>query len=575
MKLRRFHRQRPTDVSKPTKAEERRRKLIGLKVTATHARQAGVPDSENEALQAIRAAGILPPKVGLVRLKELDLVEPLLARMKRKRPLYTLDLLLRACQKDPADVTTEDVDRYVAGQRYEIESLSRSDIRLSYEALIALGRAQSNPSPKRGHHRPVLPEPFASDMAKTESWEVEQGYASGSMLGTVTAMRRAVKWALERGHTEKTLNDLLWGNENALNDLALWWAGPTLRGEQRFVCCMEDLFSLLKHMFNAYGRPVPDTNDLVRRLKRKLRRSGDDYGALDRLNLRDEDPPPAPAEVRCERLVESYAAETAQLRAQGPDSKPALIELQQERLLFLIFYWVGVRRASLASFRYEMLKQDQDGFWYFDWCVTKRTKPTRRKVVKTWSVGNVTFSEWFIPPEFYDVLVEAANDEGIDLERYLKTKDRALLPWVVARDDTFGPQMKGKPVAAVWHGKRGHLGAQTIYKIVAHILRDRLGLERGGPHALRRRSIVDKTPLANRFPQAGERLQHLTPESRLRYHWTVERSVGYMLGATTPERTEQAPVPQRPTDQPRLARRKTSNRRRPVRPARLRIADLG
>jgi hypothetical protein len=197
--------------------------------------------------------------------------------------------------------------------------------------------------------------------------------------------------------------------------------------------------------------------DRIRVVKRSLRSSGDDFGPLDLLDLKSEDPAPAPAPERCTALAEWYTQEAKRLRGMGERARTRLLGLQRERLIFFILWKVGVRRSSLASFRFDQLKRDDEGMWYFDWCVTKRTRAPKRVVIQTWRVGDTTFSRWYAPQEFIDLLEEALRDEGYDLQTYLQTRDEQYVPWATAHDATFGPHFQGKRIAPVWRGKRGAL----------------------------------------------------------------------------------------------------------------------
>jgi hypothetical protein len=556
-------------------ADKRRRRLVGLKVLATRARQRGVPDCENAALREVRAAGVPPRKDGFANLRRLELLDPLLSRMKRKRPLYTLDLLLGSCGKVPNAVTCADVDAYVSGQQSAVELVRRSDIRLSFVELIAMGRATTNPSPKlRGGPRAPLPAPMATEMLALERFHDQQRSAPGTRNDSRYSMRRAAKWACSI-NPDEGFGEMLWNSDELCTAFAFWWALPKADSELRSENCMSKLFTFLKKLWRALGRPMPEIRDHVRRIGRTLRTSGDDYGEFDLLDLGSENPAPAPEHDSCEEQLRWYATETARLRAAGPTHRKLLIALQRERLMFLILYWVGVRRASLAGFRVDMLKKDPAGWWYFDWCVTKRVRKPKRPVVRTWRVGVTTFSEWFLPQGFMEALIEMYRDEGYDLEKYLETHDEQYVPWTAARNGTFGAHLDGTRIAPVWRGKRGHLTVNSVYRIAAFILRNRLGMERGGPHALRRRSIMDLDPLALTFPQSAERTQHLNAESRAPYRWGVERSVGHVLQ----KKSETEALPSAAAASPAvLPPAPTSNARptaaRPARPARLTLADL-
>lgn len=513
--------------------ETRRRKILGLKVEATRARQRGVLDDDNVALAAIRAAGVPPRRRGLQTLERLGLLEPLRARV-RKRTLYTLDLLLEKAGKAPEAVCSADVAAFVAGKRPEIAAVLASQVRQGYDALIALGHASTNPSPSQMPRRPELPDALARELAAIDQLHVRQRAARGTRRESRDLMYRAAEWARAVGVADMGLCDLLWEDEARLEQLAHWWAQPRKDGTLRSVNCMPPLFKLLKRLWCAHGRSITEARDHVRRLTRMLRANQDDFGALDLLDLKSEDPAPAPAKERCEALVRAYAEEVSGLRALGAAAHGDLLETQRKRQLFFILLRVGIRRASLASLRLDQLKRDSDGMWYFDACVTKRTRAPKRVVVQTWRVEDTTFSRWYAPQEFIDMLVEALRDEGYDLEKYLKTREPQHVPWVTARNGTFGPHLDGKPVAAVWRGKRGHLTVGAIASIVARILHERLGMDRGGPHAMRRRSIMNYNARAKDFPQAAEMLQHLTPETRSIYEWSEERSVSHMFPATEP-----------------------------------------
>lgn len=507
----------------------RRAALSNLKARATRARQSGIDDEENEALRAVRHAGVPPRREGLTTLVKLGLLDALTPLIHR-RPLYTLDLLLAATGKSVRDITLTDVEVFVSARPAPSAAVLRSQIRCVYDRLITLGLADENPVPNLRRSRRPLPAALAREFAVLEAFHETHRSARSSRRSAGESMRWAAEWATARGF-EDGLETRLWDDGAALRDLAVWWARPLPSGGLRSVTCMPQLFTFVLRLWRAHGRNRGEGRDRIRRLQRSLRSSEDDTGPLDLLDLLSEDPAPAPAPERCEKLALWYAAEAVRLRGLGLRERRQLLGLQRERLIFFILWKVGVRVSSLASFRYDELKRDEAGQWYFDCCVTKRTREPKRKVVQTWRVGNTTFSRWYLPPEFVALLIEALRDEGYDLEAYLATRGEHLVPHVTARDGTYGPLLQGKRVAPVWRGKRGHLTVGRVAIIASHIVRVRLGMDRGAAHAMRRRSIMDNEDLARRFPQAAQALQHLTPETRATYHWGEERSVSYMFQA--------------------------------------------
>jgi hypothetical protein len=554
------------DVRGPS-TDRRRRALSNLKARATRARQSGVRDADNDALHAVRTAGVPPRREGLTTLTRLGLVDVLSAHI-HIRPLYTLDLLLAATGKGIIEITNADVELFVAGRPAQTAAVLRSQIRCVYDRLVTLKMAAQNPVPRQKPWRTPLPPAFATELVTLHRYHDAQRSSRSSRRSAEEALRRATTWALSQGQADG-LNDLLWEDDARLHDLAVWWAGPRENGTLRSVMCMPTLFTFVLRLWKAHGRNVTEGRDRIRRLQRSLRTSGDDTGPFDRLDLRSEDPAPAPSPERCEKLAEWYSHEVGQLRGVGVGAKTKLLALQRERLMFFILWKVGVRKSSLASFRYDELKRDDEGQWYFDSCVTKRTREPKRVVVQTWRVGDTTFSRWYLPPEFYALLVEALRDEGYDLEAYLETRAEHHLPWDTARGGTFGPHLDGKRIAPVWRGKRGHLTVGTVAGIVGRIVRGRLGMARGGAHAMRRRSIMDNNDLARKFPQAAQALQHLTPETRSIYEWSEERSVRHMFvpavrtpasethnAAAAPASTSEARAAATATARPRTAARR-------------------
>lgn len=530
----------------------RRRTLKRLQSRASKARRRGVADADNAALHVVRT--VLPPrKQGLQNLDRLGLTEKLRGRVQR-RALYTLDLLLEQTGKDVHAITPEDVSAFVAGRPQAIEAVLRSNIRLCYDALIRQGLASENPSPIVKPRREALPPALACELERVERMHIEMRSARGTRRETGELMRRASDWAQSVGVAEQGLEALLWDDPERLRQLAFWWAQPRADSTLRAEACMSPLFKLLLRLWRAHGRSVVEGRDRIRALKRSLRSSGDDFGRLDLLDLRTEDPAPAPDADKCAAQWDWYAQEAPRLRAAGD---PELMPLQRERSVYFILWKVGIRLSSLASLRFDQLKRDEEGMWYFDNCVTKRTRPPKRVVVQTWRVGDTTFSRWYVPDEFVDLLTEMLRDEGYDLARYLEQGDESCVPWDTAQDDTFGPHVRGKRISPVWRGKRGHLRKGAIAGIAARIVQERLGMPRGGAHAMRRRSIMDLDTLADRYPQAAEVLQHLTPETRAIYKWSAERSVRHIFKAasTGPAKTEErGPATSEAPARPRRAR---------------------
>jgi len=517
---------------------ERKRALSTLKSRATRARQAGAPDHENPALSLVRAAKVPPRRQGMIALKGLGLLVAL-QRLVPTRALYTADLLLQRTGKLPRDVTEKDVDDLVSRAKPGYRDALRSNIRVVFHALIALGEADRNPAPMSKLRRPPLPEHVRVALVTVERFHDDQRSARSTRRSSIEVLHRIGQWTQVRGLLDRPLGEMLWSEPGKLRDLAFWWAEPKANGALRSTACIPLLFNLLLRLWRAEGRSIVEARDRLRTLQRSLRTSGDDIGPFDRLDLCSEDPAPAPPADRCVALAAWYTEEAARLRASG--QRTALHALQRERLVFYVLWQVGVRRSSLAAFRYDQLKRDEQGNWYFDWCPTKRTRVPKRVVIQTWRVGDTTFSRWYVPPEFYVLLCEALADQGYDLERYLEHGDAASVPWVEAADLTFGPQFKGHQVSPVWRGKRGHLTPPAASRIAAQVLRQRLHMQRGATHAMRRRSVIDKNSLAREFPQAAEMLQHLKAETRHIYEWSDERTVSLMFPTAVPTAAPAAP----------------------------------
>ena len=562
---------RGTDVAR------RRAALSNLSSRASRARRGGVADGENEALRALREVGVAP-REGLTTLAELGLLE-VLAPVMPRRSLCTLDLLLAATGKGLRDIRPSDVDVFVSGRPAPTAAVLRSQIRCAYDRLTPLGLADANPAPRVLHRREPLPPALAREFEVLEAFHETQRSARSSRTSADEAMRSAAEWAKARGFADG-LEARLWEDEQALRDLAVWWARPRANGALRSLTCMPQLATFILRLWRAHDRNRTEGRDRIRRLQRSLRSTEDDIGPLDLLDLLSEDPAPAPAPEKCEKLALWYAAEAVRLRSLGPSGRRRLLSLQRERLVFFILWKVGVRISSLASFRYDELKRDENGQWYFDCCVTKRTRVPNRVVVPTWRVGNTTLSRWYLPPEFVALLTEALKDEGYHLWAYLSAHGEHQIPHDTARDGTYGPHMQGKRVAPVWRGKRGHLTVGRLAGIASHIVQVRLGMARGGAHAMRRRSIMDNEALARVFPQAAQALQHLTAETRARYHWSEESSVRHMFEPSesspassdrAPAQTSAVPVTEKQTDVSSSGRR---TRLRVPRAPRLTLDDL-
>lgn len=538
--------------------EERRRARMILRRKTERLRGQGVTDPNNVALHLLDSLGVRRPRRGRPTLARLGLSERLQARAPRKQ-LDTLDQFLETVGKDVSAVTEADVDAFASAARCRSTNIKRrSDLRSAFKILISLGLADRNPAPfvgRRGKRELLLP----LEGQRFESFLKACGFLPSSRKSSLDAYLAIVRWTKLEQLDLASLPEALWSDPDMrlLEKLVCWWARPREKdGRPRSKTCIQRLDTTLHRLWRWAGRDPVDARDKLRRLWRRFRSSGADQGDLDKLDLAPEDPAPAPRRERCEALPAWYAEEIARCR-ESSASHAALVSILRERDAFFCWTENGARRRSFAGFRFDQLKQNERGQWYFDEVPTKKTRQPRRVVNKIWKIGEQWFSRWYVPPWLIALFAETlkAEDPRYDLLEYLRTRRRELVPWEPARDDTFGAHMKGKPVAPMWRGRRGHLTISGVYDLGVKIVRVRLGAQRGGPHALRRRAILNKNALAKLYPQAAEALQHLTAKTRAIYEWSEDNDVGLMweVGgrpAPTPEPTSlpnrAAPVSRRP-----------------------------
>lgn len=550
------------DASRP-RGERRRARLV-LRRKAERVRAQGAADADNLALQLFRALGARRPRHGRPTLSRLGLGELLAPRVSPKH-LDTLDQFLERTAKEIAAIAKADVDAFASAARCKASAAKRrSDLRRAFAVLIELGLATKNPAPLLQCER-SRSEPLPANGPLFEQWLKKSGFLPSSRESSTDAYRALARWATLEKLELAALPKRLWSEPEMelLQMLVHWWARPREKdGKPRSKTCINRLDTFLHRLWRWSGHDPVDARDKLRRLWRKFRSSGADQGELDLLDLAPEDPAPAPRKERCDALPAWYAEQIAELRTSARSRTP-LVRMLRERDAFFCWTENGARRRSFAGFRFDQLLQDERGHWYFDEVPTKKTRQPKRMVNKMWKIGEQWFSRWYVPPSLIALLAETlkAEDPRYDLIEYLRTRRRELVPWVVARDDTFGAHMKGKSVSAVWRGRMGHLTIAGVYQMGVRIARQRLGAQRGGPHALRRRAILNKNALAKLYPQAAEMLQHLTPKTRAIYEWSEDNDVGLMWDV---------PAAAAPTTETSAARRASDASGAPARPRRTR-----
>lgn len=520
------------DTGRP-RAERRRARLV-LRRKAERGRAQGTADADNLALQLVRALGTRRPRRGRPTLERLGLSEPLAPRVSPKY-LDTLDQFLETAGKEIGAITKADVDAFASAARCKSSTVKRrSDLRRAFIVLIDLGLASENPAPLIARER-TRSAPLPGNGPRFEAWLKKVGFLPSSREKSRDGYRELARWAAVENLDLAGVPEALWSDPEMelLQRLVFWWARPREKdGKPRSKTCIAALDTFLHRLWRWSGHDPVDARDKLRRLWRRFRSSGADQGDLDKLDLAPEDPAPAPRKERCEALPGWYAEQIAGLRASAR-SRTRLVRMLRERDAFFCWTENGARRKSFAGFRFDQLFQDERGHWYFDEVPTKKTRQPKRVVNKVWKIGEQWFSRWYVPPTLVALFAETlqAEDARYDLMDYLRTRRRELVPWVVARDDTFGAHMKGKQVSAVWRGRPGHLTIHGVYQLGVRIVRERLGAQRGGPHALRRRAIMNKNALAKMYPQAAQALQHLTPKTRAIYEWSEDNDVGLMWDA--------------------------------------------
>jgi hypothetical protein len=235
-----------------------------------------------------------------------------------------------------------------------------------------------------------------------------------------------------------------------------------------------------------------------------------------------------------------------------------LIATLQERDMFHYTWRIGIRRGSLAGLRVDKLFLGENGgLAFFAEVPTKRVIGT--PVAPTHQIDNVTFSRWPVHPDDLAMFAERFHEEGWDLMAYLRTRDERFIPWTIARDDTFGPRVRGTRISPLWHSsKGGHYSVSGVTNLMHKIVRVRLEMPRGCTHVMRRRSVIDLDALARLHPQAAEATQHLKAETRPTYYVSEEADPRFMF----PDLTSGPTLPSEPAPDANLDRKR---RRRPQR----------
>ncbi|MDE3102664.1 MAG: hypothetical protein KGJ98_10565 [Chloroflexota bacterium] len=186
----------------------------------------------------------------------------------------------------------------------------------------------------------------------------------------------------------------------------------------------------------------------------------------------------------------------------------------------------AMRWTSLASCRADKIVYDAaNENVYVDEVVVKANRNRQRILVPEKQVGTVTISRWYLDPALLELYEEELQLDGFSLFEYMRSRDRVALPWIVARDDTFGPHMRGQLVSPLWRGgKHGYLSRSALGDVLERITHERLGLQSGRGHPLRRKAAIDYAALSVRYPQAVEAIIRMGPAMWNRYRVSVDRN---------------------------------------------------
>jgi hypothetical protein len=528
-------------------AISRRRAYRALAKTASLLRASGIHDSENQAVACQREYGVRPARSGFATLEQQGLLSVLLEQKVRHKNLGTFELFASSFPRPAIEATRDDIEHFLSLQQHPGTARRiRSELRVCYRELLERNLVHVNPAAiveRSDRSKMELTPALRDDLARIDQLCLEELSASATRRIDIDYFYTSCRWAMTDGKIgELGLAEMLWADPAKLEALTRWWARPLPSGRRRAKSVMMRLFTFYARLLRAWSYPAIEVSDRLRTLKRSLRKSGGDQGALTRLTLADPNPPPAPSREKCVALAETYRSEIAELRRRGASAHGLLINLLQERDLFRIAWRTGIRRSSLAALRLDLLFLGEGRTLpYFDEVPTKKVLGT--PVAPTTQVGNVNLSRWSVHPDDVEMLKERLTEGGWDLDAYLKTRDPRFIPWMVARDDTFGSHMRGKRVSPVWRSsKGGHLSVSGVVNIGLKIMRARLGMRRGVLHPMRRRAVIDLDRIARLHPQAAEGVQHLKSATRLGY-MVSEESNGVLMFPELLLGAESAPEP--------------------------------
>lgn len=526
------------------RAQEVRR----LQQLANILRQAGMDEGENPASAYLRACGIKRHAPRIAVLAKVGIPSAFLcsaAVLRVPEAARVLGLLVEHCGMHPDAITTDDIERFLARERkgntrgerpsQRERHLLKRAFRLYYAFM---GRATPNPvitqALRKQTDLSAFPPACRKDGERLARYAAEHRFTRATERTLFTVFNAYLRFLTECEPARATA-----GPFAALEDPALalrfvcWRFSVPPDQLPRSVSGLGSIFHLIRSGLAVSGMSETAITDRLIALKRGLR-GGKDRGRYDLLTLRSPDPAPAPSTKQVERSRVQFQAELADLRERGAEGK--LGRVMRERNLMETPLRTGMRLTTLASCRGDRIIYDEaTETVYVDEVVVKANRRRQRILVPETQVGNVTLSRWYLDPTLLELYEESYQLDGYSLFGWLETGDRRCLPWVRARDNTFGPQAKGQLVSPLWRGGRfGYLSKVSISLILSGISKDRLGLQRGSGHPLRRRAAIDFAAAADIYPQAVEALLRMGPGMQARYRVSTDRSPGLLFTAGRP-----------------------------------------
>lgn len=288
--------------------------------------------------------------------------------------------------------------------------------------------------------------------------------------------------------------------------------------------------------FSAGLKPV-ETEVRLDRLVRSLRWD-ERRDRPDKVRLRV--PSPARAPSRDSVLAYLTSLEEQITKEKAGATRTRLQELLLLRALLHTLVWTGMRWSSLASMRADMLRAEGD-IWRVNMVLVKGT-PSRRNLPPTprLVVGDDEYTHWLLWPHLIRMYEELFEAHQLDLRGYLSGGSTKALRWVDIKEDaTFGRAVPiGARAAPLWFdggGTSGYLSKKRIYRLITQVVRNDLGLPRGGLHIFRRLASSVLYELMMKDPGMSEMVLQMSAAQQTRYAISVNRNVSTFLGTYDPK----------------------------------------